>query len=103
MSEEKEEKEEKKQSRYQLNLISKEFLHSSPEELLRLSETKAELYATMKTLKQTYYDVLIYRGIKELSVTETSQVLNWSESKVNLTYHRALKALEKKMGGSLYE
>jgi RNA polymerase sigma-70 factor (ECF subfamily) len=71
----------------------------SPEEIVGLSETKAELYVAIRTLKESYYDVLMFRGINELSVQETAQALNWSENKVNLSYHRALKALEKKMGG----
>ncbi|WP_404428179.1 RNA polymerase sigma factor [Sutcliffiella horikoshii] len=71
----------------------------SPEEMVGLSETKLELYRAIRLLKQSYYDVLMLRGINELSVQETAQALNWSESKVNLSYHRALKALEKKMGG----
>ncbi|MGD6774654.1 sigma factor-like helix-turn-helix DNA-binding protein [Sutcliffiella horikoshii] len=53
----------------------------------------------IRMLKQSYYDVLMLRGINELSVQETAQELNWTESKVNLSYHRALKTLEKKMGG----
>lgn len=75
----------------------------SPEQIIGLSETKAELYAAMKTLKQTYYDVLMFRGINELSVVETAHALKWSENKVHLTYHRALKALEKKIGGNKYD
>ncbi len=71
----------------------------SPEEMVGLSETKLELYRAIRLLKQSYYDVLMLRGINELSVQETAQALNWSESKVNLSSHRALKALEKKMGG----
>ncbi|MFE7064019.1 RNA polymerase sigma factor [Sutcliffiella sp. NPDC057660] len=71
----------------------------SPEDIVGLSETKAELYVAIRTLKQSYYDVLMFRGINELSVQETAQALNWSVNKVNLSYHRALKALEKKMGG----
>lgn len=71
----------------------------SPEEIVGLSEMKAELYMAIRTLKQSYYDVLMFRGINELSVQETAQALKWSENKVNLSYHRALKALEKKLGG----
>ncbi len=71
----------------------------SPEEIVGLSETKLELYTAIRTLKQSYYDVLMLRGINELSVLDTAQALNWSESKVNLNYHRALKTLGKKMGG----
>ncbi|KAB2336223.1 RNA polymerase sigma factor [Cytobacillus depressus] len=71
----------------------------SPEEIYRLNETNKEIYLVIQTLKQNYRDVLILKGIKELSVKETAAILHWSENKVNVTYHRALKALEKKLGG----
>ncbi|MGD6831092.1 RNA polymerase sigma factor [Sutcliffiella halmapala] len=91
-------KEETKRNRLlQLSLSAKG--SDSPEEIVGLSETKAELYVAIRTLKQSYYDVLMFRGINELSVQETAQALQWSENKVNLSYHRALRALEKKMGG----
>jgi len=75
----------------------------SPEEIYQLNETNREVYRQIQTLKRNYRDVLILKGIKELSVKETSDVLNWSENKVKVTYHRALKALEKKLGGHVYE
>ncbi|WP_335871489.1 RNA polymerase sigma factor [Bacillus sp. 2205SS5-2] len=91
-------KEEKK--RFHLKQLNGERMTSnSPEEIVQLDEMKAELYLAMRRLRQTYYDVLMLRGINELSVQETAQALNWSKNKVNLTYHRALKALEKKLGG----
>jgi RNA polymerase sigma-70 factor (ECF subfamily) len=91
-------KEEIKRNRFlQFSLTAKG--SDSPEEIVGLSETKLELYMAIRMLKQSYYDVLMLRGINELSVKETAQALNWSESKVNLSYHRALKTLEKKMGG----
>lgn len=90
-------KEEIKRNRYfQFSLTAKG--SDSPEEIVGLSETKLELYMAIRMLKQSYYDVLMLRGINELSVQETAQALNWTESKVNLSYHRALKTLEKKMG-----
>lgn len=72
---------------------------NSPEEIYRLNETNKEIYQTIQTLKQNYRDVLILKGIKELSVKETAEILHWSENKVKVTYNRALKALEKKSGG----
>lgn len=91
-------REEIKRKRYlQFSLTAKG--SDSPEEIVGLSETKLELYTAIRTLKQSYYDVLMLRGINELSVLDTAQALNWSESKVNLNYHRALKTLGKKMGG----
>jgi len=75
----------------------------SPEEIYQLSETNREVYRAILSLKRNYRDVLIIKGIKDLSVTETSTILNWSENKVKVTYHRALKALEKKLGGQVDE
>lgn len=75
----------------------------SPEEIYRLNETNQEIYQVIITLKKNYRDVLILKGINELSVKETADILHWSENKVNVTYHRALKALEKKIGGFINE
>jgi RNA polymerase sigma-70 factor, ECF subfamily len=72
---------------------------NSPEDIYRLNETNKEIYQTIQTLKQNYRDVLILKGIKELSVKETAEILHWSENKVKVTYNRALKDLEKKIGG----
>ncbi|NEU31944.1 RNA polymerase sigma factor [bacterium LRH843] len=76
--------------------------HKSPEDIYRLNETNKEIYQTIQTLKQNYRDVLILKGIKELSNKETADILHWSENKVSVTYNRALKALEKRIGG-LYD
>lgn len=73
----------------------------TPETIYQFNESKKQLYYTIQSLKQNYRDVLILRGIKEFSVQETATILNWSENKVKVTFHRALKALEKKLGGSL--
>ncbi|MFT4413049.1 RNA polymerase sigma factor [Fredinandcohnia humi] len=70
---------------------------SSPEETILKDEMLFEIHNTIHTLKQTYKDVLLSRLILELSVEETATILGWSPSKVNLTFHRALKALQKKL------
>lgn len=69
----------------------------SPAELLDQSEEKNALYEALHTLKQSYRDVLILRGIKGLSVSETAAILGWSEPKVNVTLHRATKELRRKL------
>ena len=71
----------------------------TPEEILQLNENNKLLYQSIQGLKANYREVIILRGIKELSVAETASILNWNENKVRLTYHRALKALQKCMGG----
>jgi RNA polymerase sigma-70 factor (ECF subfamily) len=40
-----------------------------------------------------------FRGIKELSLKETADSLQWTENKVKITYHRALKELKVILGG----
>lgn len=69
---------------------------TSPDVFLYLNESNQHLYRVIHSLKANYRDVVILRAIKELTIAETADVLNWTESKVRSTYHRALKALEKK-------
>ncbi|MBT2690937.1 RNA polymerase sigma factor [Bacillus sp. ISL-47] len=67
----------------------------NPEEFLEMSETHQVLYKAVRGLKQSYRDVVILRGIKEMTIGETAEILGWSEGKVRLTFHRAIKALQK--------
>lgn len=75
----------------------------SPEKILQLNENNRMLYQAIQSLKANYRDVIILRGIKELSVSETASILNWNENKVRTTYHRALKTLQKVKEDFLYE
>lgn len=75
----------------------------TPEESLELSEDKRMLYDAINRLKRSYRDVLILRGIKGLSCRETAEVLGWSEAKVTLTLHRAMKAVQNKMNSTISE
>lgn len=68
--------------------------NTSPEEQQLTLESKLELHRAITELKQTYRDVVVLRGIEELSVAETADILKWSETKVRVTYHRALKNLK---------
>lgn len=65
----------------------------SPETIMDLNEDTKALYECIHQLKSNYQDVLILRGIKELSVQETAKILKWTESKVKSTHHRAKLAL----------
>lgn len=68
---------------------------NTPEKMLQLNEKNKRLYQVIQALKSNYRDVIILRAIKEQSVSETATILGWSENKVRITYHRALKVLEK--------
>jgi RNA polymerase sigma-70 factor, ECF subfamily len=75
----------------------------TPEDILQLNENNKLLYQAIQSLKANYRDVVILRGIKELSVAETASILNWNDNKVRTTYHRALKSLQKNIGGFSHE
>ncbi|MBM7620874.1 RNA polymerase sigma-70 factor (ECF subfamily) [Bacillus tianshenii] len=75
----------------------------TPEEILTDKEGQRDLIAAIRSLKESYKDVLIMRSIKELSIQETAEVLGWSENKVRSTHHRAKAALQKKLGGDHLE
>lgn len=91
-------KKEKAKQQKMIDYHHKDYINS-PEEIYALNETNKEIYQVIRSLKQNYRDVLILKGIKELSNKETADILNWSENKVSVTYNRALKALEKRFGG----
>jgi len=68
-----------------------------PEDVYQLQETKRSIYQSMNQLKESYRDVLLLRCMKDFSIDETAQILEWNQNKVRVTYHRALKALQKEL------
>ncbi|WHY66059.1 RNA polymerase sigma factor [Neobacillus sp. SuZ13] len=57
----------------------------------------AYLYEAINELKPTYRDVILLRGIAELSSQEAGQVLGWTENKVNVTFFRAVRKLNERL------
>ncbi|MCT1901180.1 RNA polymerase sigma factor [Oceanobacillus sojae] len=86
-------------------LIKMDSLHTelSPEDQQITEERKIILHQAIEKLKDDYRSVVILRGIEELSVTETAQALKWTESKVRVTFHRALKVLKSEVKEVRYE
>lgn len=85
-----------------LKLMPYDVLENSPCEdafdaKLEFDEDMHEIYTALKKLKKSYRDVVILRGIRDLSPSETAEILNWNETRVNVTLHRALKALRKQL------
>ncbi|MBU9713472.1 RNA polymerase sigma factor [Evansella tamaricis] len=66
----------------------------TPEEIYQRGEKVQELYDCLKKMKVSYQEVIVLRKIQELSVEETAEILNWSESKVKSTTFRAMKAIK---------
>ncbi|MEH7334963.1 RNA polymerase sigma factor [Neobacillus drentensis] len=74
------------------------------EDLLFRKIEYANLYEAINQLKDNYRDIILLRGIAELSSQEAGQVLGWSENKVNVTFHRAVKKLNECLKeGEYYE
>ncbi|WP_203334052.1 RNA polymerase sigma factor [Planococcus beigongshangi] len=76
-----------------------------PEESVEIKENSKELYKALGRLKSSYREVIILRKIREFSIQETAEILNWPESKVKNTLSRAIPALEDQLNkeGIFYE
>ena len=71
-----------------------------PEEVALLHDNVREIYHCLNRCTVNQKAVIILRYIQAMSISETAVVLNWSESKVKTTQHRALKAIKKMMDES---
>ncbi|MEK4426153.1 RNA polymerase sigma factor [Solibacillus sp. FSL K6-1523] len=78
-------------------------IDQEPHELIEHIEMKRDIHEAISKLKPHYRAVVILRGINEFSIKETSEVLQCSESKVKVDYHRALKELRKRLNRDLGE
>ncbi|WP_240633074.1 RNA polymerase sigma factor [Paenibacillus montanisoli] len=81
-----------------IHMVSKSGL---PQESLENKETRRMIQESLAKLKTKYRLVFILRAINELSIKETAVILNCSESKVKVDYHRALGMLQKKLAKRL--
>lgn len=68
-----------------------------PEKALVHKEDAADLKRAIMQLKPHHRMVVILRCIEDYSVKETAELLQISEAKVKVDYHRALKKLQKGM------
>ena len=68
-----------------------------PEEIVEIKENSKELYNALGRLKSSHREIIILRKIREFSIQETAEILNWSESKVKSTLFRAIPALEEQL------
>lgn len=65
-----------------------------PEEIAQLNDEMQRIYHLLDQCTLDQKNVLILRYIQSLSIHETAQILEWSESKVKTTQHRAIKKLQ---------
>ena len=68
-----------------------------PEDLVVLSDEMRAMLKALDTCTGDQKLVVIMRYFQDLSISETAQVLEWSEGKVKTTQHRAIKALRERL------
>ena len=68
------------------------------EEKMALSSDIDNIRTALVSLGGEYQDVIIYRYLDELSISEIAKIMEKSEGTVRVTLHRALKALKNKLG-----
>jgi RNA polymerase sigma-70 factor, ECF subfamily len=68
-----------------------------PDEILEMKEQTQQLYRAIMDLKLPYREIIILRKIKGYQISETAEILGWTEAKVKTTLHRALLALKKQL------
>ncbi|QQE80515.1 RNA polymerase sigma factor [Alicyclobacillus sp. SO9] len=66
-----------------------------PEEATVVIETTRWVLNALSEMNPDFSKVLLVRGIQDLSSKDSAKILGWSVVKVNVTYHRALKAAQK--------
>lgn len=87
--------------------ISRQENKDSLDDGLLLKEKWEEIQMVLLKIKPHYRSLLILRGIQELTIKETADVLGCTELKVRVDFHRAVKVLKKELhileGGSSNE
>jgi RNA polymerase sigma-70 factor, ECF subfamily len=68
-----------------------------PEEIAMQKEEIQLVYRCLEKCTLDQSMVIVMRYVHELSIAETAEALNWTESKVKTTQHRALKVIKKYM------
>ncbi|OEH93509.1 RNA polymerase sigma factor SigX [Bacillus solimangrovi] len=65
-----------------------------PEDVVILNEDIQLVYTCLHSCSEDQRMVVILRYLQSFSITETADVLGWTESKVKTTQHRAIKSLK---------
>jgi RNA polymerase sigma-70 factor (ECF subfamily) len=65
------------------------------EDYLEKKQDWEQLQKALLKLKPNHRNVIILRGLKEMSISETAEILGWTEAKVKVTFHRAIKEMQK--------
>lgn len=84
-------------NRIKYSLLKEHQLTNGSEEQAIVKEENTKLYKAIYELSPRYKEVVILRGILELSSKEVSEILKSNVNQVNVTFHRALKKLKEQL------
>lgn len=70
-----------------------------PEELAEMNDEMKQLLNALDECTGDQKMVVIMRYFQDLSISETSQILGWTEGKVKTTQHRAIHKLRDRLTG----
>lgn len=76
-------------------MFEKESMESTPETETIQKDDWSELQRALLKLKPNFRTVVILRGLKELTIKETAEVMGCNETKVRVDYHRAIQQMKK--------
>ncbi|PYZ92095.1 RNA polymerase sigma factor SigX [Salipaludibacillus keqinensis] len=66
-----------------------------PEEIVIQKDEVQQIYKMLEKCSEDQQQVVLLRYVQALSISETADILGWTESKVKTTQHRAIKMLKK--------
>lgn len=90
-------------SRIRHMFLQEQFFSIDMEQHIMLNQANSHLYDAISKLPSTYKDVIILKGILEMSSKEVSRVMKSNENNINVMYHRSLKKLKTVMEKEGYE
>lgn len=73
--------------------------NAQPEQLIEVNEEKRRVLEALHSCTGDQKMVILLRYFQDLTIAETAEALDWTESKVKTTQHRAIKALQAKVRG----
>ncbi|WP_153732191.1 sigma-70 family RNA polymerase sigma factor [Sporosarcina obsidiansis] len=72
-----------------------------PEQLVELDEEKQLVLEELHSCTGDQKMVILMRFFQDLTISETAEILGWTEGKVKTTQHRAIKSLQLKVESRL--
>lgn len=65
-----------------------------PEEIVALNDEMQQLFIALQQCTPDQKSVISLRFLQEMSIAETAAIMDWTESKVKTTQHRAIQRLK---------